>query len=490
MPESFLRRHPQFCANGDVSIDFLVATTNGTYYAPLECTLESKVQNGEEGPDTIKALWLRVSFPLFFWSVIIISRPLFRWCLHRPQHKIPEGSRRMRTWDTDDGPATDDNGDVPGTTYLIVVTLVTLYFSFIDFASEFMKAVNCIRVDNNASDPPNTYDRYALETGFVWREDTSLHCFRGRHIATGIFGIFGLCVLAMLVGLMVAWMWINQKRVMTKDQPNKTDRSVTEDPNFIARYGFIYQGYRQEGLAMCWEAVITLRKGLVVAAVVFASRKGPNLQAALGLGVLIVAVTMHWLVMPYMVHEPAHPNVPNDAESLYDSADNGSSSALHDNEPSRTHSASLYDRWVKWQNRISHNALEAGSLLMSISIFYSAVVFGDSGTTGAGKATLATAVFTLNLLYFVYVLYRLYAGLQLALDMHFIFIESSPDFAELEITFPKGGGLLALISKLVAALRFQRHHGDLVQKHTMREFSEADQRTTEMEYGIQMTRRE
>ena len=485
------------CTDGDVSIDLVVATTSGTYYAPLECTFKENLQDREEGPDTIKALWLRVFLPFCFWSVIIIGRPLIHHLLNRYQRRTAQGSKRTSIQNTNKGAATNSagDGDVPRTTYIIVVTLVIFYFSFIDFASEFMKAVNCISMDDNAPDPPNEYDGYALATNSVWGEDTSLECFEGRHIVTGIFGIFGLCVLGMLIGLMIARIWINQKRMRNKDPPNsdlpnKANRPITEDPNFIARYGFIYQGYRHEGLAMCWEAIITMRKGLVVAAVIFASRKGPNLQAALGLGVLIVAVTMHWLVMPYMVYEPEHPNAPNYAESLYIRPDSSSASVIQNSGPSRTVYAILYDQWVKWQNRISHNTLEAGSLLMSISIFYSAIVFGDSGTTSAGKVTLATVVFILNMLYVVYVLYRLYAGLQLALDMHFVFIEASPDFAELEITFPKGGGPLTLIHKIVAAFKFQRHHGDLVQKHTMREFSETDQRSIEMESGTQTSRQE
>ncbi len=475
--------------NGDVSIDLLVATTSGTYYAPLECTFEENVEDGAEGPDTIKALWLRVFFPFYFWAAIITGRRLLHHFLSWYQHRNSPGPNRTSIQNNaNKKSANGDAGDndVHRTTYIVVVTLVTFYFSFIDFASEFMKTVNCIRVDNDAPDPPNDYDRYALETDSVWGEDTSLRCFEGRHIVTGILGIFGLLVLGALIALMIVWIWVSQRRVSNRDPSNKTDWSITEDPDFIARYGFIYQGYRHEGLAMCWEAVITMRKGLVVAAVIFASRKGPNLQAALGLGVLIVAVTMHWLVMPYMVHEPAHPNVPNYAESLYLGPENGSASVPNDSRPSRTFCSALYVQWVKWQNRISHNTLEAGSLLMSISIFYSAIVFGDSGTTSAGKVTLATVVFILNLLFVIYILYRLYAGLHLVLDMHFVFIESSPDYAELDFPFTKGGGLFAFIHKISDAFRFQRHHGDLVQKYTEYKFSEPDQRTNETEHELQI----
>lgn len=207
----------------------------------------------------------------------------------------------------------------------------------------------------------------------VWAEDTSLTCFQGKHTVTGVFGILFLLLfsLGFIVFIVVLLLW------------NK-DRVIKQDVLFLARYGFLYRAYRTNSFTIYWEAVVTLRKALIGAVVVYAYPLGPNLQAVLALGVLIVALLLHLVAYPYKV--------------FHAKTCGGLVGMLHEQGPDL-------------------NQLETLSLLMSLLTFYSGVVFNDKNTSDTGRLTMTAVVTGLHILFILYmVIFRVWGGVHVAVD--------------------------------------------------------------------------
>lgn len=162
------------------------------------------------------------------------------------------------------------------TTGAIIITLVAVYFSYIDVARDFLRTVNCIDVDvcgDMISDHP--YKQYEIAgADDIWVEDTDLKYFQGAHRLTGILGIGGLVLSLLVTVFIVAWPYMNKRH--------------QADPAFIARYSFIYQGYRSESYTSFWEAVMLITKTLVTAVIVFSVQLGATLQVPFCVGVLIL----------------------------------------------------------------------------------------------------------------------------------------------------------------------------------------------------------
>ena len=406
----------------------VVSATSASYYVPLGCSFATNDDEDPRVPNSIQSFWLRIFLPGIYWvaflSIIQLHTVMWRKQSDRSRHRI-----------RDDVIA----GSVSRTTYSIVATLFLLYYAYINLTSEFMRAVNCIKVDVKESDPPHEYDQYAIETGSrVWAEDTSLRCFKGDHTLTGVLGILGL--IFSVTAILSVFIWF----------PRHND--VLGSPRFIARFGFIYRGYKkQHWYTVSWEGVIAIRKLLIAAAVVFAFPLGPNLQAVCALGVLILALTVHWIVSPF--------------QEYYDGP--GSSGTKHPNIP--TYSGEflktlrmdvLYRPWHEVHNHLSLNTLEAASLLMSIVVFYSGVLFNDDKSSEGAKYAMAVFTLVTNLIFISYVLFRLYAGAHIALDMHFDFHSSGDVNLPGDIPFPKRGGMFAFVRKGIALSKFWWYYAD------------------------------
>lgn len=344
---------------------------NGSNIVPLDCSYD---QNAEEGtPRSIQSLWLRIALPFMILVFLLVLLQLY-FRLIRP------------TFLTIRGLGSKQGGQL--LTYSIVATLVVFFYCYIDVTSELMRSVNCIEVDEG-HEGEEEYRNYTIATGRrFWAEDTNLRCFKGDHIATALFGILGVLVFSFgLVVFLSVWILKN------KDQ--------TENHIFIARFGYIYGSYDTgRSVALIWEMVVFIRKALIAAVVVFAFPLGANLQAISALGVLILALAVHLLVQPFEETDQREaPNVP-----MFDPKD-----------PANPNEAGL---WARINNEISFNWIESASLVNSIVVFYSGILFNDINASEAGKYTMATFALIVNLTFIVYIVYRIYAGIVVAIDLH------------------------------------------------------------------------
>ena len=279
---------------------------------------------------------------------------------------------------------------------VVVIILVFIFQAYSTVTGAFMEAVNCIEVDGDVDGDQdlklNENGRYAVESmSRVWIEDTSLYCFQGEHLVTGMAGGIGLCCSLLFVIWISLWIHANRTR--------------WQDPVFIKRYGFLYSSYRPEGLGPYWESVVFLRKGLIQAAVAFAIRLGSNLQSIIALGVLLLAFVAHWITKPFTEYKD-HPNVPNYCAATLE----------------RFLPGMLCWTWRSLLETISLNSLEAASMFMSILVFYTGIVSNDPNVSDSGRNTMAMCTFLVNLLFILYMVHRLFAGTHLALDMYITYL--------------------------------------------------------------------
>eukprot|EP00210_Caulerpa_lentillifera_P003172 g3031.t1 len=376
-----------------LSIEALVmGVASGSYLVPLDCSFDDSSRENNSGvPNSIKVLWLQVTFPLILLVFFTILWGTYLWV------------RRNRYF---------VNRTVNFKPYFIVIAIVVTFFSYVKVTSELMRTVNCIGVDNE--DEQHEYQSYAIQTKTkVWAEDTRLVCFEGDHTLTGIFGIIGLVCFSLAVILFIlTWLPANYGRL--------------KDPEFIAQYGFIYQGYKEEWYLTSWEAIIAIRKALIAAAVVFAFPLGPNLQAVCALGVIILAITVHFIFRPFK-RFPGHPNVPPYAGHWFQ----------------RLGFESLANWWVLLNNSISLNAMESASLLMSMTVFYSGILFFDENASEGGKHTMAAFTLFVNVSFVIYMLCRLYNGAHVAVNLSCDQLRA----ITASVLIPDGNGALAFIKK-------------------------------------------
>lgn len=338
--------------------------------AALECQLYEK----PVAHPSIVALWIRVLTPF----AVIVTYALgitAVWLFFRFFHHRRPGSRHstsvLGSW----------------TTAVIVVSIVAVYFSFIDVVRELLKTINCIQLDDQgASTSSHVYDKYAVEQdGAVWAEDTDLQCFKGVHRLSAIGGIFGLTFELIATVLIIVWLPLNSHK--------------RTSPNFIARYWFLYQGYRRKWYTYGWEAVILTRKAFLDAIIVFAVHLGPNLQAALCVGILLCALMIQTSFRPFIVDQETR-IVPEYFGDFF----------------KFIRLPSLGPKWVKLNDSVSLNGLESGSLFASLTVFFYAVVRNDSQSSQYGKTSLGAVTFLVNVLYLLFMLCRLYAGVHSIMD--------------------------------------------------------------------------
>ena len=310
--------------------------------------------------------------------------------------------------------------------WFVVVVLVFLFQAYSTITATFMQAVNCIKVDQDANDVDHDChgQHYMIETlSKVWVQDTSLYCYQDEHWVTGMAGGVGLSCSFLFILWIFIWVHANKHRL--------------KNLVFIKRYGFLYQSYKEDGWGPYWEGVVFIRKALIQASVVFAIPLGPNLQSTSALGVLIVAFALHWIERPFREYKD-HPNVPEYSGNALD----------------RFLPTKIGSFWRSALGAVSLNGLEAASMLMSISVFYTGIVSNDPNASEGAKTGIALCTFAANVLFVVYMLHRLYLGAHLALDMYIIYLECRDHDEEsgqiterMDVGAPEGGGPVLFFRK-------------------------------------------
>lgn len=376
--------------------------------APFECNFD----NDQSVPPSIIALWLRILTPsMVLCSLIVVFTALWYLSLFygwKPLEFTKKRDKRSsrESW----------------LTCVIVITIVTVYFSYIDITRDFLRTVNCVRVDEDRSNSTEIYQEYAIATGDrIWAEDTAMVCFKGDHRGTGIAGIFGLIFAFIVVIFIIVWLPLNHRH--------------RKDPHFIARYWFIYQAYKRDWYTSWWEAAILIRKAMIATIVVFSFHLGPNLQAVLCVGVLILAYSFQNIFRPFKIEEE-HEYVPDYFGVFF----------------KWIKFPKLGEKWIKWNNSVSLNGLESASLISSIVVFFIGLTVSDSYSSSVGKSVLTAIGFLLNGVYLCYMFFRLYAGVHVMLDWRLELADSA-----FMATEPNGSGIVHLVIKAYRlALAFRK----------------------------------
>ena len=335
-------------------------------FLPFDCTLSDR--NDDDGiPNSLVVLWYRVCFPLatvFCYLVIIKSYTLLR------------GERLRSTYEVDLIPPS-------GLIFLIV------YLSCcIDVFADLLKVMNCKRL--SPMDPDSHPYAYCdvMQDRAVWMEDTSVTCWEGPHLVSTILAVFGLCVCFGVMGFIVAIL----RRGKKKQQLRK--------PAFMLNYGFLYLGYRTDGLALHWESVITIRRMLLAAVGVFAqSRETSNVRIGLLAIIIFTAIALHEIVQPF------EPESIKDVFPVYAGSILRSIGA-HD----------LANRWLAFNQYVSLNSLEGASLFMSLALFLTAASIKDRHGNEIEANLLIFVSFFLNAIFSVFMVYRLWCAYHKYLD--------------------------------------------------------------------------
>eukprot|EP00210_Caulerpa_lentillifera_P002083 g1998.t1 len=374
--------------------ELLTGVTHGTSYLPLECTF---------GQTSVKAsiavLWIRVSFPFIVLGGFLLFGTMYWFA-------VPFLKNRQRQRNS-----TASFGNL--TTYYIVTIIAVSFFAYKDVTEELMRTLNCINIDDQGDE---------IATSLYWGEDTSLICFEGNHLATGILGVLCLSVFSFGAVFFNAFLLLKNFRLIDKEM-------------FIARYGFLYRSYRPLWYTVAWESVISIRKALISAAVVYGIRLGRNLQAVMGLGVLILAQAAHLICRPFKDYKTC-PSLPEYAGHLL------------------CFSAQSNRTWRKLNDKITLNYLESASLITSMITFYSGIVFNDDQTSDAGIIVMTVFASTVNILFFSYMLYRLYYAFHVMVNEISTYIEQTCDPVS-GFVYIKGPGTIALLKRTSRLIQYK-----------------------------------
>ena len=363
--------HTQGCTEDFCLIGAFVGLTAALVSVPYECNFS----HGGTPPSSIAALWMRLATPLIVQGALILTYAI-SWMI-RTVHQRTTGIRcGGRTRWKRLGTCT------------IIIFIVSMYFSYIHVVRELLRAINCVEIDSPRAYVPSDhpYVQYATESvQHVWAEDTRIVCLQGSHLPVAIVGFVGLFFAFCWIIWIIAWLPLNRKK--------------HNDTAFISRYWFLYQAYRKEWYRVSWESTILLRKALISAVIVFSNHLGPTLQATLCASILLLAQSFQSFLSPFKVTE-YHIAVPEYSGSLF--------KALH--------LPKCASQWRQLNNAIHLNTLETASLTCSSIVFFSAIVLHDPSSSGAGKVVTEVFAFMSNLLFVLYIIYRLYAGLHIILD--------------------------------------------------------------------------
>lgn len=191
-----------------------------------------------------------------------------------------------------------------------------IYFFYINMTRILLRIFTCTDVDDEGDD-------FTIATSKYWVEDPDLKCYEGIHLGLVIgVGIPLLLLISfgMPLGLLAIFTWHRKSLV---------------NGRFFQSYGFLYSSYRVE--YQYWEVLIMLRKALMAAVAVFAFSLGPDLQASLASGILVISFGIHLLKMPFVLEGP------------------------------------------------NLNRLESVSLFCSYIVFFTALIFNDPNSSPTGK---------------------------------------------------------------------------------------------------------
>eukprot|EP00210_Caulerpa_lentillifera_P004282 g4085.t1 len=355
----------------------LVGVVSGFFLVPLECDFPDI--NGT--PRSIIALWARFLTPFGAMFVLIAILALFHGLIDSFMEKRCGGD-----FSSDEDFVGSEHKIYSLSTGIVVVVVVSVYFSFITVISQFLTSLYCIKVDHGFQDDSNPYSKYAiLDEYTIWAEDTSLRCFHGKHLPTAIAGLIGLSISLFLIVFVIVWLPMNIH--------------LLHNPTFIARYWFIYQGYKKEWYTISWEAMIFLRKALITAVVVYSVNLGPTLQAPLCVGIMILAHFVHFLCQPFKTHH----------DQVFVPEYSGSVLRF-------VRLPQFVLTWIEFNNSVNLNDLESLSISASVFLFLSATVFDSERLPKGGKVAMAVFTLLFNWTFLAYMLYRIYAGIHVLLD--------------------------------------------------------------------------
>lgn len=308
---------PNLCC---VIADALVGVLNGSSLVALDCVLDED----SFMPKSVRALLLRVFFPAALFLVVAGGFVSYYYLyVRREKPAQPDGYLRSR---------------------VMISLLAVIFLSYQTITEELMRTLNCVGLDTSKDEVPEYHD-FAIARGRYWGEDMSEQCYEGAHGKLAFFlGVPGLLLFSIGIPLYLLALLLRNK---------KHDRLMQRE--FLNTYGFVYQNYTKTHVY--WEVVIMLRKTLVGGVVVFAYEAGPNLQAVMVLGVLIVAFVVHMIAVPF-------------------------------------------------KYRIL-NILEGCSLAVSIFTFYAGIVFNDNNTSSIAKSLLTVVLFITNTGLAMYLVYKI-----------------------------------------------------------------------------------
>ena len=362
----------------------------------VECSFQQS-----EIPASIAATWTQLSIPWIVLTALLLTCT-FACLALKIKSLIPSSSQ-----------SSTHVSLVRFTTYVIAISIVSVHFFFLDAVRELLRTVNCTRVDDLDLEG-HPYAQYSTEVvnRLVWTMDTEVICFQGAHLPLGVVGFVGLALAFLFVLLIVVWVPLNRRHA--------------DDPEFIARYWFVYQAYGEEWYRRSWESVILTRKALIAAVVSFSVHLSLVLQATMCTGILTIAAILQALFLPFKTPETGQ-NVPDYAGGLLRSM----------------HLPKLRSAWIAFNNAVDLNLLEIMSLASSISVFYSAIVSVDLTSSDPGSTAMFSFAFTLNILFLLYVLYRMYAGVHVLLDLKLELV--SPAFFG---TYENGMSLFSFLTKI------------------------------------------
>ena len=272
-------------------------------------------------------------------------------------------------------------------TFRLVFCVV--YFAFcIDLISDSVTVLNCIRMDPVQED--HRYANFEILAGkSVWAVDTAVTCWEKGHLYLTICAAVGLAASLAFVLFMILVLRKGKKQWQLKK------------PHFLLKYGFLYLKYRQDGMALYWEAVITVRRMLLAGMCVYSFGKETT-SGDVGLLsiVIVVAIVFHEIVQPFD-HEDSKTTFPPYAGWTL----------------KRLGTVRLATRWVSFHQSITLNSMEGASLFMSLSLFLGATSINGNGVDDIQAYILLTACFILNSLFTLFMICRIWFGFHHYLDV-------------------------------------------------------------------------
>ena len=362
----YCRSLPQFANKLLFHIGSVGRIANGMDFMPVDCNFSDR--DDDDGiPNSINALLCQTAFPLLTIGVYMFLIRINR-CIR--------------------GETVRSKYTVPVLPSLRLIFLVVYLSYCIDIFSNLLKIMNCFSVD--PVDDDHLYAKYEiLNSTRLWAEDTSVTCWEGSHLWAAIPAALGLAVCVGVICFTVVILYQGKRE-------NKLP-----DSRFLREYGFLYLGFRTDGLPLYWESVITIRRMLVAAVGVYArSRETTNAQIGFASMVIYTYIVLHMIVQPY------------------DEQDSRSTFPSYAGSSLRYFGAyNLSRQWVAFNRYLTLNSLEGASLFMSLSLFMTAMGINDRESVPNESNVLVVVCCVLKCIFLLFMIYRLWCGVHRSLDV-------------------------------------------------------------------------